>query len=156
MRRGLELAKAYQFHPGYAIYEPAFLRLGAALERAYPGVPQPIYRFMFSTGFSFGFPPESIGLDANLHLLAREAAHAPWMIAGLDVDIVPLIEYAVYRDGHVRVGLEDAPFGTTKTNVQWVDEAVVRIKAAGGGLATAKEIRGLMADRGGGTDTSNA
>ncbi len=150
MRRGLELAKAYQFHPGYAIYEPAFLRLGAALERAYPGVPQPIYRFMFSTGFSFGFPPESIGLDANLHLLAREAAHAPWMIAGLDVDILPLVEYAVQRGGHVRVGLEDAPLGTSTTNLQWVDAAVMRINAAGGMLASANDIRRLMAGRTGG------
>jgi 3-keto-5-aminohexanoate cleavage enzyme len=155
VRRGLDLAKQYGYHPGYAIYEPAFLRLGAAFERAYAGVPQPIYRFMFSSGLSFGFPLAQFGLDAYLHLLAREVPNAPWMIAGLDVDILPLIEYAVHRGGHVRVGLEDAPFGTTKTNIQWVDEAVVRIKAAGGGLATAKEIRGLMAERGGGTNTSH-
>ncbi len=145
VRRGLELATKFHYHPSYAIYEPAFLRLGAALARAYPRVPQPIYRFMFSTGLSFGFPPEQFGLDAYLHLLAREAPNAPWMIAGLDVDVGPLIEYTVYRGGHVRVGLEDAPFGATKTNVEWVEEAVARIHAAGGGLASTKEIRASMA-----------
>ena len=37
VRYGLELAARYRFHPSYAIYEPGFLRLGAALARVYPG-----------------------------------------------------------------------------------------------------------------------
>lgn len=141
IRRGLELASRYGFHPGYALYEPAFVRLGAALERAYPNVPQCIYRFMFSDGLSFGFPPRRYGLDAFLQLLAEEAPHAPWMIAGLDVDITPLIPYAVERGGHVRVGLEDARFGTRKSNVQLVEEAVRLVRAAGREPATTAEIR---------------
>ena len=141
IRRGLELASQYGFHPGYALYEPGFVRLGAALERAYPKVPQCIYRFMFSSGLSFGFPPERYGLDAFLQLLAAEAPHAPWMIAGLDVDITPMIAYAVERGGHVRVGLEDAPFGAHKTNVQRVEEAAGLIRSAGSEPASTKEIR---------------
>lgn len=144
IRRGLELAAQYGYHPGYAIYEPAFLRLGAALARAYPKVPQPIYRFMFSTGLSFGFPPEHFGLEAFLHLLDREAPHAPWMIGGLDVDITPLIGFTVARGGHVRVGLEDAPFGAQKTNLQLTEDAVRRIRVAGGEPATALEVRNAM------------
>ena len=141
IRRGLELATRYRFHPGYALYEPGFVRLGAALERAYPEVPQCIYRFMFSDGLSFGFPPERYGLDAFLQLLANEAPHAPWMIAGLDVDITPLIPYAVERGGHVRVGLEDAPFGARKTNVQLVEEAARLIRSVGKEPASTAEIR---------------
>lgn len=141
IRRGLELATRYKFHPGYALYEPGFVRLGAALERAYPNVPQCIYRFMFSNGLSFGFPPERYGLDAFLHLLAAEAPHAPWMIAGLDVDITPLMSYAVERGGHVRVGLEDAPFGARETNVQLVEKAARLIRSVGKEPASAKEIR---------------
>ena len=141
IRRGLELATRYGFHPGYALYEPGFVRLGAALERAYPKVPQCIYRFMFSDGLSFGFPPQRYGLDAFLQLLANEAPHAPWMIAGLDVDIAPLITYAVERGGHVRVGLEDAPFGARKTNVQLVEEAARLIRSVGNEPASTKEIR---------------
>lgn len=141
IRRGLELATRYGFHPGYALYEPGFVRLGAALERAYPKVPQCIYRFMFSDGLSFGFPPERYGLDAFLQLLAAEAPQAPWMVAGLDVDITPLITYAVERGGHVRVGLEDAPFGARETNVQLVEKATRLIRSLGKELASAKEIR---------------
>ncbi len=145
IRRGLELASRYGFHPGYALYEPGFVRLGAALERAYPYVPQCIYRFMFSDGLSFGFPPQPYALDAFLRLLQDEAPHAPWMVAGLDVDITPLITYAAERGGHVRVGLEDAPFGARKTNVQLVEQAVGLIRSAGKEPASMQEIRRALA-----------
>jgi len=145
IRRGLERGSRYHFHPGYALYEPGFVRLGAALERAYPEVPQCIYRFMFSYGLSFGFPVQRYALDAFLQLLADEAPHAPWMVAGLDVNITPLIGYAVQRGGHVRVGLEDAPFGASKTNMQLVEEAVALIRSAGKEPATMHEIRRALA-----------
>src|SRR5690606_35427107 len=45
-RHGLALAQAHRMTPSYAIYEPGFLRLGAALHRAFPGAPTPIYRLM--------------------------------------------------------------------------------------------------------------
>jgi uncharacterized protein (DUF849 family) len=141
IRHGLALARQYRHHPGYAIYEPGFLRLGAALERAFAGVPQPIYRFMFSSGLSFGFAPEPYALEAYLTQLAREAPQAPWMIAGLDVDVLPLVPMVVARGGHVRVGLEDAPFGTTRTNIEWVEAAVRLVRSAGGEPATANEVR---------------
>ena len=145
IRLGLELCSRYRIHPGYALYEPGFVRLGAALERAYPQVPQCIYRFMFSDGLSFGFPPRPYALDAFLQLLADEAPHAPWMIAGLDVNITPLMAYAAERGGHIRVGLEDAPFGASKTNVQLVEEAVAVIRSVGKEPASIKEIRQALA-----------
>lgn len=147
IRHGLALAQAHRYHPGFAIYEPAFLRLGAALASAFAGMPQPIYRFMFSTGFTFGFPPERYALDAYLKLLASEAPGAPWMVAGLDVDISALVPMAVERGGHVRVGLEDAPFGTTTTNRQWVDRAVSAMRAAGAEPATPAEVRAELGAR---------
>ena len=145
IRLGLELASRYRMHPGYALYEPGFVRLGAAFERAYPQVPQCIYRFMFSDGLSFGFPPRPYALNAFLQLLADEAPHAPWMIAGLDVNITPLMAYAAERGGHIRVGLEDAPFGASKTNVQLVEEAVAVIRSVGKEPASIKEIRQALA-----------
>jgi hypothetical protein len=57
IREGLRLSREHHMHPGYAIYEPGFTRLGAALARAVPGLPTPIYRFMFSDEFAWGFPP---------------------------------------------------------------------------------------------------
>lgn len=149
IRAGLELAARYRFHPTYAIYEPGFLRLGAALHRRYREAPQPIYRLMFSDGLAFGFPPTEIALAAYRELLALEAPGAPWMVAGLGVDILPLIPAAVAAGGHVRVGLEDAPLGTTLDNAAWVGRAAAAITAAGGTLATAAEVRAALGDLGG-------
>jgi uncharacterized protein (DUF849 family) len=144
VRHALAFAKRYNFHPAYAIYEPGFTRAGAALARA-AGAKTPIYRFMFSDTFAYGFPPKPYGLDAHLALLGEEAPGAPWMIAGLGVDIRPLIPQAVQRGGHVRVGLEDAPFGTAASNVALVEEAAGLIRAAGGEPATVAEMRTALA-----------
>ena len=141
IQQGLRLAAQYQFHPGYAIYEPGFTRLGAALHKATLGCPVPIYRFMFSDGFAFGFPPEEWALQAHCKLLDQAAPQAPWMVAGLRVDISPLIAPAVQAGGHVRVGLEDAPWQSERSNLDWTRHAVREIEAVGGSLATPAEIR---------------
>jgi uncharacterized protein (DUF849 family) len=148
VRYGLELAARYGFHPSYAIYEPGFLRLGAALARIYANAPAPIYRFMFSDDFAFGFPPEEYALQAYVQLLDDGAPGARWMIAGLGVDIRPLIAAAVARGGHVRVGLEDAPLGSEIPNVRWVEQAAAAIENGGARLATATEIRRTLAQAG--------
>ena len=140
IQHGLALAARHRFHPGYAIYEPGFVRLGAALARA-TSVPQPVYRFMFSEGFAFGFPPAEYALDAYRRLLTDEAPGAPWMVAGLAVDILPLAGTAAARGGNVRVGLEDAPLGSTRTNLEWVREGRRAIEAVGRPLASAEEVR---------------
>ncbi len=145
IRHGLQLAARYRFHPSYAIYEPGFLRMGAALHRLHPEAPTPIYRLMFSEGFIFGFPPTDYALEAYRKLLEQEAPAAPWMIAGLAVDIRPLIPAGVAAGGHVRVGLEDAPLGTGTTNLAWVEQAASAIENAGGRLARATEVRATLA-----------
>jgi uncharacterized protein (DUF849 family) len=140
VRQGLALAARYDFHPAYAIYEPGFTRAGAALAREI-GAKTPVYRFMFSQTFAFGFPPEPFALDAHVELLKREAPGAPFMIAGLGVDLTGLIAAAVKRGGHVRVGLEDAPFGCEIGNVALVEDAVARVRAAGGEPASVAQMR---------------
>ncbi|MCW5744882.1 MAG: 3-keto-5-aminohexanoate cleavage protein [Alphaproteobacteria bacterium] len=144
IRHALELARRHGATPSYAIYEPGFLRLGAALHRAVAGTPIPVYRFMFSRDMLFGFPPTDWALEAYLHLLADEAPGAPWMVAGLGVDIEPLIDMTVARGGHVRVGLEDAPLGNAATNRALVEAARRRIEAAGGTLAGAAHVRAAL------------
>lgn len=138
---GMQIARAYNVHPSYAIYEPGFTRLGAALAAIAPPSPTPIYRFMFSDEFAWGFPPREKYLDSHLDLLAETAPGAPWMIAGLGVDITPLIPHTVARGGHVRVGLEDALWGNPQTNAALVKDAVRRVRAAGGEPATTAEVR---------------
>jgi uncharacterized protein (DUF849 family) len=121
------------------------MRLGAALHRAYPGAPIPVFRMMFSQHLTFGFPPREWALDAYLSLLAEECPSAPWMVAGLGVEIDALIEPALGRGGHVRVGLEDAPFGHAVSNIDQVRGARKKIEALGRPVATAGDIRQRLA-----------
>jgi uncharacterized protein (DUF849 family) len=61
------------------------------------------------------------------------------------VDIVPLISETVRRGGHIRVGLEDAPFGTARSNRALVEEAVKLIRKHGAEPATVAEMRAALA-----------
>ena len=144
MRRGLRLAADYGFHPSFACYEPGFIRLGAALHKAVPAAPQPIYRLMFSNGMAFGFPPDPYALRAYQTLLAAEAPGAPVMIAGLDVDLSRLFEDALAADMHRRVGLEDAPLGSPAGNLTLVEAVAERI---GHRLATPADVRAALGSR---------
>jgi uncharacterized protein (DUF849 family) len=96
---------------------------------------------MFSETMAFGFPPRPYALAAHLALLEEAAGSVPWMIAGLCVDIRPLIGETVARGGHVRVGLEDAPLGSTMGNVAWVEAAVGLVRDHGGEPASAADVR---------------
>ena len=140
VRHALGLAARHGCHPCFAIYEPGFIRAGAALARAL-GVKTPIYRFMFSQHFTFCFPPKPYALAALAALVEEEAGAAPWMISGLGVDVTPLIGEAVARGGHVRVGLEDALFGTTTNNLALVEKAVRIVRDHGAEPGTATDAR---------------
>lgn len=140
VRYALDFAARRGLHPAFAIYEPGFTRAGAALARA-AGVKSPIYRFMFSEAFAFGFPPRPYALAAHLALLEEATGSAPWMIAGLTADVRPLIGETVARGGHVRVGLEDAPLGTKMSNLAWVEDAVRLVRESGGEPATGADVR---------------
>ena len=144
VRHGLTLARRHNFHPAYAIYEPGFLRLGAALHWR-ESTPTPVYRFMFTSDYSFGFPPEDFGLTAYLHLLDRLAPGAAWMIGGLGVDVLDMIPRTIVEGGHVRVGLEDASLGCDRSNLELVTDAAERIANMGATLATAADVRLALA-----------
>lgn len=141
IRKGLRFSAEHGVPMAYACYEPGFIRMGARLAAEQPGAGQPIYRLMFSDHFTFSFPPRDYALTALHELLKEEAPHAPWMIAGLDTDLSPIIASAVKMGGHLRVGLEDARHGNPQTNLQITQAAVKAIEAAGGSLASAAEVR---------------
>lgn len=138
VRRGLELAGEYGFVPSFACYEPGFIRMGAALHRAFPDVSQPIYRLMFSDGMTFGLPPRPHYLDIYRRLIDEEAPGAAVMIAGLNVDLTSLAEDAIAAGIHVRVGLEDAHLGSDVGNVELVERTVAATPVR---FATANEVR---------------
>ncbi|SMX36681.1 3-keto-5-aminohexanoate cleavage protein [Maliponia aquimaris] len=143
LRHGFALAAEHRFHPSYAIYEPGFLRLGAEMAwRA--GCPEPVYRLMFSDGFTFGFPPRVYALDAYCALLDEVAPGALWMSAGLQVDLSPVFDATLARGGHIRVGLEDAPFHCDTGNVALTEAAVARIVAAGHSPGSAAALRARL------------
>jgi uncharacterized protein (DUF849 family) len=144
---GLRICAAHGVRPSYAIYELGFTRLGALMAALQPRLPTPVYRFMFSDGFAWGAPPRAPYLDAHLALLHEVAAGAPWMVAGLEVDVTPLVEAVVERGGHVRVGLEDAPWGSTRSNRDWVADAVRRLESCGAQPASAQQIRARLSRR---------
>jgi len=100
---------------------------------------------MFSTGMTFSFPPEAWAVEAYAKLLERTAPGSPWMVAGLAVDVLPLIPTVVRLGGGVRVGLEDASFNTQRSNVELVDAAVKAIQKAGSEPATTAEVRAELA-----------
>jgi uncharacterized protein (DUF849 family) len=66
------------------------------------------------------------------------------MVAGLGVEIEPLIEAAVASGGHVRVGLEDAPMGCELGNVALAERARRRIESCGTRLASTAEVRAAL------------
>jgi 3-keto-5-aminohexanoate cleavage enzyme len=145
VREGLHVCRDYGIRPSYAIYEPGFTRLGALLAAEYPGLPRPVYRFMFSDQFAWGFPPEAYALDTHIRLLGACDAAAAWMIAGLGVDVEPLAAEAIARGGHVRTGLEDARLGTERTNLELVETMARLVQRAGSRPASAAEVRAALA-----------
>ena len=140
VRRGLEFCVERNHVPTFAIYEPGFIRLGAALTAATRGS-KTLYRFMFTEKRAWGYPAESFALESYRKLLELETMGSPWMIAGHEVDLRKLIPQAVNAGGHVRVGLEDAPFGSAMSNVDWVKDAVATISKEGHSLASPADIR---------------
>jgi uncharacterized protein (DUF849 family) len=140
VREALAFAARHDLPPNLAIYEPGFARAGAALARA-AGTRPPLYRLMFSETFAVGFPATPYALSAYVSLLEELAAKPLWMIAGFSADVRPLIEQTVARGGHVRVGLEDAPLGSKKTNLAWVEDAVRLVCQHGGEIASAADVR---------------
>jgi 3-keto-5-aminohexanoate cleavage enzyme len=147
VRHALAFAVRHNLHPDFAVYEPGFARAGAALARA-AGVKTPIYRLMFCEGLAVSFPPRVYALNAYLALLEEEARGAHWMIAAVNADLRPLFAETISRGGHVRVGLEDAPLGTTTTNLALVEEAVRLVRQHGAEPASPAEMRQVLAQSG--------
>jgi 3-keto-5-aminohexanoate cleavage enzyme len=141
IRALLELAASDNWRPAYAIYEPGFARLGKAMADSIKGLRSPVYRVMFSDGLLFGMTPSEAALSFYAQHLAVVAAGAPWMISGLDANIEGIIPLAIELGAHIRVGLEDAPFGCQQSNLELVEQTAAIIVKSGRSLATAQQVR---------------
>ena len=96
---------------------------------------------MLSDNLLFGMQPSPMAVCFYAEHLALTAPGAPWMLSGLDADIEAIAPLALDLGAHLRVGLEDAPFGTDKTNMQLLEFALTTIDSSGRSLATAAQIR---------------
>ncbi|MDG1663687.1 MAG: 3-keto-5-aminohexanoate cleavage protein [Pseudomonadales bacterium] len=141
IKAGLALAEADGWRPAYAIYEPGFARLGAALAAQHSALKTPIYRLMFSDHLLFGTTPSEFALEFYAQHLKQTCPTAPWMISGLDANVEGLMPMALGLGAHLRVGLEDAPLGTTLSNDELLEQGLKAIQNSGRPLATAHEIR---------------
>lgn len=141
IRTGLDLAQENDWRPAFAIYEPGFARLGAAMAATYSNLKTPIYRIMLSDNLLFGMRPSEMAVRFYAEHLALEAPGAPWMLSGLDADIEAIAPLALKLGAHLRVGLEDAPFGADKSNLEMVKAALKTIADSGRPLASIAQIR---------------
>ncbi|WP_213289212.1 3-keto-5-aminohexanoate cleavage protein [Bradyrhizobium sp. sGM-13] len=68
--------------------------------------------------------------------------------SGVSADLRPLFTDTIARGGHIRIGLEDAPLGTTASNLELVEEAVRLVRDQGAAPATPAEMRQALAAAG--------
>jgi uncharacterized protein (DUF849 family) len=127
-----------------SIFEPGFLRLALAYQRAGALPPGSLIKLYFGGGTpGFGLPPTEPGLTAYLSML--DGSGLPWSVAVLGGDVLGTIaEAAVHRGGHLRVGLEDYGGPGTPANVELVQSAVALVKRLGHRPATIDEAAKLL------------
>lgn len=139
--------------PSLAIYEPGFLRIVLAYWRAGQLPPGSIVKFYFGGNYSpftglpavtHGLPPTPPSLDALLGMYGDCAI--PWAVGtfGGDIGNSSVIQYALERGGHVRLGLEDYCGKRQPTNVTLIEEIAVIARRAGRRLATPDETAALL------------
>src|SRR2546430_1321873 len=83
----------------------------------------------------------TIPLTSNMPAAERFAAVEALARGGLAVDVLKLAPAAIARGGHVRVGLEDAPLGSLRSNLEWVQAARLVIERTGATLASVDDVR---------------
>ncbi len=138
--------------PSMAIFEPGFLRVALAYERAGKLPAGAFVKLYFGAGASrgglpglaFGLPPTKPSLDAYLAMLG--GSQLPWAVAVLAGDCVGsgMARLALESGGHVRVGLEDFGGDRTPGNVELVREVVALAGEVGRPVATPTEAAALL------------
>jgi uncharacterized protein (DUF849 family) len=142
--------RALELGPMYSIFEPGFLRVPLAFERANQ-LPRGSFAKLYFAGggddgraWAFGMPPLRECLDAYLAML--EGSQMPWAVAVLGGDVIEtgLARLALERGGHLRVGLEDHVGDGHPTNAEVVRRAVELCHEVGRPVATPEEAADLF------------
>ena len=132
-----------------SIFEPGFLRVALAYERAGQMPAGVMVKLYFGGGgrqhgLSFGLPPTLPSLEAYVAML--DGTSLAWSVAILGGDVVEsgMARWALERGGHVRVGLEDYAGSRRPTNAELVRQAVALCDEVGRPVATGAEARSLL------------
>ena len=167
VRHMAELCRKHGLGPSIAIFEPGWLRVILAMQRAGTLPPGALVKLYFAAGGylpqgprsgarsepqaseanavaepSFSVPPIAEGFEMYMAML--RGSNLNWAVAVLGGDIfdTPIAELAVKRGGHLRVGLED--FAGAKGNVDEVRRAKALCEKHGRKLATCAEAEKLL------------
>jgi uncharacterized protein (DUF849 family) len=144
-----EICRKHGLGPSIAIFEPGWLRVVLAMQRAGTLPPGALVKLYFAAGGylaggepSFGAPP--IGEAFEMYMAMLRGSDLTWAVAVLGGGIfdTPIAELAVQRGGHLRVGLED--FAGAKSNVDEVRRARALCEKHGRRLATCAEAEQLL------------
>jgi 3-keto-5-aminohexanoate cleavage enzyme len=140
-----------QLGPMYSIFEPSFLRVPLAYERAGRLPRGSFVKLYFSGGgrsdgraWAFGMPPLPVCLDAYLAML--DGSKAPWAVAVLGGDVIEsgLARRALERGGHLRIGLEDYVGDDEPTNAELIARAVALCDSVGRPVASPDEAARIL------------
>jgi uncharacterized protein (DUF849 family) len=140
----LEQCARLRLGPTMALFEPGFVRVVRAYERAGRLPPGGFAKFYFGDGMIFGLPPTRAALAAYLELL--EGSNLPWAAAVIGGDLVEsgMARLALEAGGHLRVGLEDHGGKRTPSNQELVREAVALCRSVGRPLATRAQVAEIL------------
>jgi uncharacterized protein (DUF849 family) len=154
IRHEFDLCARYRLGPSISIFEPGFLRVALAYQRAGRMPAGALVKLYFGGdvgylggargGVTFGLPPTRPSLDAYLAML--EGSGLPWSVAVLGGCVVEsgLARLALERGGHLRVGLEDHAGTRRPTNEALVQEVVELAASMGRPVATCAESARIL------------
>jgi uncharacterized protein (DUF849 family) len=149
IRAMAEVCRRHRLGPSVAVFEPGFLRVVLAAEKAGALPPGTLVKLYFSAGGYlgsgepiFGAPPIREALEMYLAML--RGSQLPWAVAVIGGSLLDgeLARLAVERGGHLRVGIED--FFTAQSNVDEVRRARELCQEIGRPLASCAEAEQIL------------
>ena len=116
----------------------AFLALGLVSEPAF-------ITFVVSDSYIGAHPATAAGLEAHLMFLPKNR-QVHWSVIAKGTSILPFAETAIYRGGHVSLGLGDYGYPElgAPTNADLVRRVVTLAKEAGREIATPQDARQML------------
>jgi uncharacterized protein (DUF849 family) len=149
VRHMAEICRKHGLGPSIAIFEPGWLRVILAMQKAGTLPPGALVKLYFAGGGyltsgepSFSTPPIPEAFEMYMAMLRGSGLNWAVAVLGGGIFDTPIAELAVQRGGHLRVGLED--HGGAKSNVDEVRKARELAEKYGRKLATCAEAARIL------------